>query len=200
MKCVSCKPFPAVLKWYHLQWGSMHCNIIIYERRGRIPLTFLTKSSWTSPGGSGRTLLFLHPITSPQAAAQPTRRATSSPASSPQHWTQASGGGQHLMAAPRAVRSLKRAADTHTHQNRVASHLSHREVSAHRPPLRAAVFRVKGLMIVRLDLVHVYNCILSSKLKPTFIYLLVHLVAYTTWWWRWWIQQLGGASRDDETN
>lgn len=55
-------------------------------------LTFLTRSKWTSPGGSGRTLLFRHPITSPWAAAQSATLATRSPASSPQQPIQHSQG------------------------------------------------------------------------------------------------------------
>lgn len=51
-------------------------------------LTFLTRSSWTSPGGSGRTLLFRHPITSPHTSVQPATQATKSPASSPQQLIQ----------------------------------------------------------------------------------------------------------------
>lgn len=51
-------------------------------------LTFLTRSSWTSPGGSGRTLLFRHPITSPRTSAQPGTRATKTSASSPQQLIQ----------------------------------------------------------------------------------------------------------------
>lgn len=58
-------------------------------------LTFLTRSNWTSPGGSGRTLLFLHPITSPWAAAQSASQATRSPASSPQQLIQHTQGIQH---------------------------------------------------------------------------------------------------------
>lgn len=46
-------------------------------------LTFLTRSNLTSSGGSGRTLLFRHPITSPWATAQSATQATRSPASSP---------------------------------------------------------------------------------------------------------------------
>lgn len=51
-------------------------------------LTFLTRSNWTSPGGSGRTLLFLQPIISLWASAQSATQATRSPASSPQQLIQ----------------------------------------------------------------------------------------------------------------
>lgn len=63
------------------EWvGGKKCTI---ERDKAALLTFLTRSKWTSPGGSGRTLLFRHPITSPWAAAQSATVATRSPASSP---------------------------------------------------------------------------------------------------------------------
>lgn len=63
------------------EWvGGEKCTI---ERDKAALLTFLTRSKWTSPGGSGRTLLFRHPITSPWAAAQSATVATRSPASSP---------------------------------------------------------------------------------------------------------------------